>query len=131
MFVAGGLLVLALALVVADDNYRSLGHRLEPGLLLLRSGTVRRTTSVVQQRTVLGWVFRQSWFQYRLGLVTAVASTAAGRGSYWLHDAGAAGAVQLARDITPGLIEPYLVQRDQDPVEEAAAPAAEAASGRS
>ena len=131
MFVAGGLLVLALALVVADDNYRSLGHRLEPGLLLLRSGTVRRTTSVVQQRTVLGWVFRQSWFQYRLGLVTAVASTAAGRGSYWLHDAGSAGAVRLARDITPGLIEPYLVQRDQDPVEEAAAPAAEAASGRS
>lgn len=72
-------------------------------------------------------VFRQSMFQYRLGLVTAVASTAAGRGSYWLHDAGSAGAVRLARDITPGLIELHLVQ--QSAAEEA--PAAEAASGRS
>lgn len=110
-FVVAGLVLSALALVAADDNYRALGHQLGPDLYLLRSGTVRRTTTVIQRRAVVGWVFRQSWFQYRLGLVTAVASTAAGRGSYWLHDAGAAEAVELARDITPELIEPHLISQ--------------------
>ncbi|GAB2598828.1 PH domain-containing protein [Kocuria himachalensis] len=114
-FILAGLALVASALVIAEDNYRSLGHRLDPCLLLLRNGTVRRTTTVSQRRTVIGWVFRQSWFQYRLGLVTAVASTAAGSGSYWLHDAGAAGAVRLARDITPELIEPHLLSQDPAP----------------
>lgn len=126
-FVLAGLVLCALALVVADDNYRSLGHRLEPGLLLLRSGTVRRTTTVIQRRSLVGWVFRQSWFQYRQGLVTAVPSTAVGRGSYWLHDIGAAEAVRLALDITPELIEPHLTS--ETPANREAVPAAQSTIG--
>lgn len=103
-----GISLLVAALLVADDNYRALGHRLEPDLMLIRSGTVRRTTAVVQRQTVVGWVFRQSWFQYRLGLVTTIASTAAGQGRYALHDVGSGEAVRFAHEVTPELIRPLL-----------------------
>ena len=65
--------------------------------------SLRRTTAVVQRPAVVGWVFRQSWFQHRLGLVTAVAATAAGQGAYVLHDVGTREALGLAAEVTPEL----------------------------
>ena len=46
--------------------------------LVVRSGSLRGRRDIVQRTGIIGWNLQQSWFQRRAGLVTLVATTAAG-----------------------------------------------------
>ncbi|MER6718878.1 PH domain-containing protein [Streptomyces halstedii] len=96
------------AVALALDAYRSLGHTLSGGYLVTRSGTLRRSTAALQRAGVIGWTVRQSWFQRRAGLVTVTATTAAGAGAYSVRDADASEGLLFAAEAVPGLLEPFL-----------------------
>jgi putative membrane protein len=96
------------AVLLALDAYRSLGHGITGGYLVARSGTVRRSTVALQRRGVIGWSVRQSVFQRRAGLVTIRATTAAGAGAYAIHDAGTGAGLAVAETAVPELLTPFL-----------------------
>lgn len=100
--------LLPLAVFLALDAYRGLGHGLSGDYLVTRSGTVRRATVALHRGGVIGWTVRQSYFQRRAGLITLTATTAAGAGAYHVHDADRAEGLRFARDAVPGLLEPFL-----------------------
>ncbi len=97
-----------LAVALALDAYRSLGHTLSGGYLVTRSGTLRRSTAALQRAGVIGWTVRQSWFQRRAGLIAVTATTAAGAGGYTARDVDASEGLLFAAEAVPGLLEPFL-----------------------
>ncbi len=104
------LVLVPAAVVLAVDDYRSLGHGLGGRYLVARSGSVRRATVALQRGGIIGWTFRQSVFQRRAGLVTVIATTAAGAGAYAVPDAGSDDGLDLAVSAVPELLEPFLEQ---------------------
>ncbi|WP_369371707.1 PH domain-containing protein [Promicromonospora sp. Populi] len=103
------LLLIPVAVLLAYDAYRALGHTLAGDYLVARSGTVRRATVALQRRGIVGWTVRQSIFQRRAGLITVLATTAAGTGAYAVYDAAEADGLALADAAVPGLLRPFLV----------------------
>ncbi|MFI1012184.1 PH domain-containing protein [Streptomyces sp. NPDC020965] len=107
--VAGyALVALPLAVFLALDAYRNLGHALSGGYLVARSGVGRRTTVALQRAGVIGWVVRQSVFQRRAGVLTLTATTAAGAGAYSVYDAEEGEGLHFAAAAVPGLLTPFL-----------------------
>lgn len=100
--------LLPIAVLLALDAYRSLGHGLSGAYLVARSGTVRRSTVALQRGGVIGWTVKQSYFQRRAGLLTLTATTAAGEGAYHVYDAAAGEGLAFAAESVPGLLEPFL-----------------------
>jgi putative membrane protein len=96
------------AVALALDAYRSLGHGIGGQYLVARSGTVRRATVALQRSGIIGWTFRQSVFQRRADLVTVTATTAAGSGAYSVPDADADEGLALAAAAVPGLLAPFV-----------------------
>ncbi|GAA3437420.1 PH domain-containing protein [Kutzneria kofuensis] len=90
------------------DRYRSLGHTLANGYLVSRSGSLVRETVALRSDGVIGWRVHASYFQRRSGLVTLVATTAAGRGGYHVTDAGASHALAFADEVVPDLVAQFL-----------------------
>lgn len=99
------------AVLLALDAYRALGHGIAGDYLVTRSGTVRRSTVALQRTGVIGWTARRSVFQRRAGLITLMATTAAGAGAYGVHDAAEGEGLTFASEAVPGLLEPFL-ERD-------------------
>jgi putative membrane protein len=108
------LILLPVAVLLALDRYRNLGHQLTPRHLVTRQGSVQRRTVALQRTGVIGWTFRQSVFQRRAGLVEVEAVTAAGAGGYTVLDVAAPDGVALADATTPHLLTPFL-QRQESP----------------
>lgn len=110
LYPAAGLAVVLtpLALLLALDAYRSLGHGVSGAYLVSRSGAVRRSTVALQRAGVIGWTVRQSWFQRRAGVLTLSATTAAGEGAYAVHDAGVSQGLAFAAEAVPDLLTPFL-----------------------
>ncbi|MER7518782.1 PH domain-containing protein [Streptomyces sp. NPDC126499] len=110
LYVAAGVAVVLvpLAVLLALDAYRNLGHGVSGAYLVTRSGTVRRSTVALQRAGVIGWTVRQSWFQRRAGVLTLSATTAAGEGAYHVHDAGESQGLAFADAAVPGLLTPFL-----------------------
>ncbi|MCI3222133.1 PH domain-containing protein [Streptomyces sp. NP-1717] len=100
--------LLPVAVLLALDAYRNLGHGLSGDYLVARSGTVRRSTVALQRGGVIGWTVKQSYFQRRAGLLTLTATTAAGEGAYDVHDAAEGEGLAFAAQAVPGLLEPFL-----------------------
>lgn len=98
------LLALPVAAVLAADRARSLGHALSDGRLVARSGSLTRRREVLGTDHVIGWTFRDTWFQRRAGLTTLVATTAGGRQAVTLPDVPLPVAVRLADEAIPGLV---------------------------
>ncbi|WP_328722316.1 PH domain-containing protein [Streptomyces sp. NBC_00247] len=96
------------AVALARDAYRSLGHVLTGRHLVTRSGTVRRSTAALERSGVIGWTIRQSYFQRRAGLADITATTAAGTGAYAVYDTGAGEGLAFAAEAVPGLLAPFL-----------------------
>ncbi|MEW1723008.1 PH domain-containing protein [Streptomyces sp. NPDC093109] len=117
LYVALGCAVVlpALAVALALDAYRNLGHGIGGGYLVARSGTLRRTTVALQRGGVIGWTVTQSYFQRRAGLLTLTATTAAGQGAYHVHDAATGEGLAFAAEAVPGLLEPFLVRENPTP----------------
>jgi putative membrane protein len=108
------LILLPVAVLLALDRYRNLGHQLTPRHLVTRQGSVQRRTVALQRTGVIGWTFRQSVFQRRAGLVEVEAVTAAGAGGYTVLDVAAPDGVALADATTPHLLTRFL-QRQESP----------------
>jgi putative membrane protein len=102
------LLAIPVGVFLAFDRYRRLGHGLTDLHLVVRSGSLRGRRDIVQRTGIIGWNLQQSWFQRRAGLVTLVATTAAGGQAYAALDIPESLAIALAHDAVPGLVEPFL-----------------------
>jgi putative membrane protein len=99
---------LPVAVLLALDAYRALGHGRTGGYLVVRSGSVRRSTVALQRRGIIGWTVKQSAFQRRAGLATVLATTAAGTGGYPMLDVGTGAGLDAADAAVPGLLAPFL-----------------------
>ncbi|MFK4064552.1 PH domain-containing protein [Streptomyces sp. NPDC029674] len=96
------------AVALARDAYRSLGHALTADYLVVRSGTLRRSTVALRRGGVIGWSVKQSVLQRRAGLVTLSATTAAGAQAYAAYDVDEAEGLAFAEETVPGLLGPFL-----------------------
>jgi putative membrane protein len=103
--------LLPVAVLLAVDSYRNLGHALTSRYLVTRHGTGVRGTVALQRAGVIGWTVSQSFFQRRAGLVTVTATTAAGGGAYHVIDVRTADGLAVAEHAVPGLLRPF-VQHD-------------------
>jgi putative membrane protein len=110
LYVAAALAVVLLpvAWVLAVDAYRALGHGMTGNYLVVRSGAVRRATVALRRDGVIGFTVKQSVFQRRAGLITVMATTAAGAGGYSAYDAGEGEGLVFAEEAVPGLLGPFL-----------------------
>lgn len=108
--VAGGCAVVLtpVALGLALDAYRNLGHGLTGDYLVTRSGVLRRSTVALRRRGIIGWTATQSIFQRRRGLITLTATTAAGGGAYSIYDVGQAEGLEFAEAAVGELFGPFL-----------------------
>ena len=104
--IAGGVLALGLGLAVA--SFTALGHALVGPFLVVRSGGWYRSTSVLRRDAIIGWTLRQSLLQRRLGLMSAMASTSAGTGGYWIRDAAEHDTLGFTVENSPHLLRPFL-----------------------
>ena len=112
---AGALLAAALLGVpLGLDRYRSLGHGYDGRQVSVRSGSLSRTQATVARSAVIGWRWRQSLFQRRAGVATLKVSVGAGSGGYDAVDVDFAESVGFARDVTPELLAPFLVDPRAD-----------------
>jgi putative membrane protein len=99
------------ALALALDAYRNLGHGLSGDYLVTRYGAGSRHTVALLRGGVIGWTVRSSPFQRRAGLVTIAATTGAGHGEYLVRDVGEGEGLALAAEAVPGLLTPFLERR--------------------
>lgn len=92
----------------AVDAFRGLGHGRAGHYLVVRAGSVRRSTVALHRDGVIGWTVRQTALQRRCGLATVVATTAAGRGAFHAHDVDAHAGVRWAAAADPALLGPFV-----------------------
>ena len=97
------------AVMLAADRYRSLGHALAGSFLVTRSGSLYRRRDVLDCDGIIGWNLRQTFFQRRAGLANLTATTAAGRQRYVVRDVRMPIALSLADHALPGLLDDFLV----------------------
>lgn len=97
-----------IALVLAWDRYRGLGHTIipaadgNPAWLVTRSGSLDRDRDCLEAPGIIGWTVSQTWFQRRAGVATLTAATAAGKKRYHVLDIPLAQAWPLIDAVTPG-----------------------------
>ncbi|WP_227833539.1 PH domain-containing protein [Nocardia macrotermitis] len=100
--------VAVIALALAQDRYRGLGHAVIPGdatgptWLITRNGSLDRDRDCLEAPGIIGWTVRQTFFQRRAGLATLVAATAAGKKRYRVVDVPLHQAWSLIEAVTPG-----------------------------
>ena len=99
--------VVLIALTLASDRVRSLGHALADGYVVARSGSLNRRREALEIEHVIGWTFRSTWFQRRAGLTTLVATTAGGRQAVTLLDVPEQDAVELVGIASPALVSDF------------------------
>ncbi|BCJ35494.1 hypothetical protein Athai_29970 [Actinocatenispora thailandica] len=109
------LTLLVLAVLVAADRYRGLGHALVGGTLVAGRGSLVRRRSALPTDGIIGWNLRRSFFQRRAGLATLTATTAGGEQAYPVPDVPLADATALADTALPGLLTPFLVPTSSGP----------------
>lgn len=98
------------ALAIALDRARALGHALADGHVVARSGCLDRRREALEVEGVIGWNFRSTWFQRRAGLTTLVATTAGGRQAVTVPDVPDDLALTLARNAHPHLLGQFLAK---------------------
>jgi putative membrane protein len=102
------LALLPVALLLAADRYRSLGHAVTGGRLVAGRGSLIRRRSAVAAEGIIGWNVGRSFFQRRAGLATLTATTAAGEQHYDVQDVEMGEALRIAEELLPGLAAPFL-----------------------
>ena len=89
------------------DRYRGLGHLVADRHLVSRSGSLDRRRVLLARDGVIGWKIRQSFFQRRAGVVTLVATTAAGRQHYDVVDLTPDRAYEVLGEVSPELVTQF------------------------
>lgn len=107
-FLLPALAWIPLGVVLAELSYAHLGHALTDDHLVAGHGTTARKRTVLEVEGIIGWVFEQTFFQRRLGLVTLQATTAAGGEQVTLTDVPEHLAVRLAASATREPVRPFL-----------------------
>jgi putative membrane protein len=102
-----GVLAIPVAVALAWDRTRSLGHTLVAGYLVARSGSLVRRRRILEVDHIIGWNLRATWFQRRAGLTTLVATTAGGNQAVEVLDVPDAEAVRVAHEALPDLIAQF------------------------
>jgi putative membrane protein len=102
------LALLPIAVALAADRYRNLGHAVAGPRLVAGRGSLVRRRSAVAAEGIIGWNVERSFFQRRAGLATLTATTAAGEQHYDVQDVEIAEALRVAEALLPGLAEPFL-----------------------
>ncbi|MEP7019848.1 MAG: PH domain-containing protein [Pseudonocardiales bacterium] len=101
------LTLLVVAVPLARDRYRNLGHALADGYVVASSGSLVRRRSAIDRDGIIGWNFTSTYFQRRFGLTTLTATTAAGKQKYRIYDVAVADAVDFAEQAKPGLLAQF------------------------
>lgn len=96
------------AVVVAEVTYARLGHRVTSRHLVAGDGALASRRTVLESDGIVGWVRRQTWFQRRAGLVTLVATTAAGSDKVVVHDVPLAEAAAIMHAATPRTVADFV-----------------------
>ncbi len=104
---APGVLLPVAAAALAADRSRALGHSLADGYVVARSGSLYRQRQVLAVEDVIGWTFRATWPQRRVGLTSLVATTAGGPQSVTVLDVPEDQAVTLAASAMPVLLRQF------------------------
>jgi putative membrane protein len=114
--------VAILAVPVALDRYRQLGHRLEGPRLALRGGCLLRRWSEVDPTGIVAFELRRSPGQRRARLATVHVHLGEGAGSRRALDIGEEQARELLAELHPRLFAPLLAgeERGQEPVSKCA-----------
>jgi putative membrane protein len=99
---------LPVAMALAVDAYRNLGHGITGEFLVTRHGAGSRHSVALQRGGVIGWTITSSPFQRRAGLLTLAATTAANRGAYLIYDVDHSEGLAFAEEAVPGLLTPFL-----------------------
>jgi putative membrane protein len=99
-----GAALLVLSLPLGVDRFRSLGHARVDGYLVTRIGSLVRRRTMLAEHAVIGVTLRATFFQRRAGLVTVVATTAAGKQGYEVLDVTSSVGLALADAVVPGLL---------------------------
>ncbi|WKG04401.1 PH domain-containing protein [Mycolicibacterium sp. HK-90] len=94
-------LITGCAGLLAADRARSLGHLVDDGWLVARTGSLERRRDCLDAAGIIGWTVRQTFFQRRAGVATLIAATAAGEKRYTVIDIPAAQAWSVAAVATP------------------------------
>jgi putative membrane protein len=102
------LFLIPVAVLLAEDRYRNLGHALVGDTFVVRQGSLVRRRNMLVRDGIIGFNFRQSLFQRRAGVVTVEATTAGGRQRYVALDVPAGLAAGVADAAVPGLLTPFL-----------------------
>lgn len=102
----------ALAVPVALDRYRQLGHAFDGRRLALRGGSLQRRWSELDPDAAVAFEVRSSPGQRRAGLCTLTLHLGEGAGSRRALDLGKEQATALLGQVKPQLFEPLLVSSD-------------------
>jgi putative membrane protein len=102
------LALLPIAVGLAADRYRNLGHAVAGGRLVGAHGSLVRRRAAVAAEGIIGWNVERSFFQRRAGLATLTATTAAGEQHYDVQDVEIGEALRVAEQLLPGLATPFL-----------------------
>jgi putative membrane protein len=87
--------------LLAVDRSRSLGHRVDNGWLVARTGSLERRRDCIAAAGIIGWTVRQTLLQRRAGVATLIAATAAGEKRYQVIDVPAEQAWSIAAAASP------------------------------
>ena len=106
--IAAALVLTALAIVVALDRFRQLGHGYDGRRLTLREGSLRRRWSELDPAGVVAYDVRSSPGQRRAGVCTVIVHLGQGAGSRRALDAGEGQAAALLASLEPRLLAPLV-----------------------
>ncbi|ADG77960.1 Membrane-flanked domain protein OS=Tsukamurella paurometabola (strain ATCC 8368 / DSM / CCUG 35730 / CIP 100753 / JCM 10117 / KCTC 9821 / NBRC 16120 / NCIMB 702349 / NCTC 13040) OX=521096 GN=Tpau_1331 PE=4 SV=1 [Tsukamurella paurometabola] len=102
----GAVVLVVLAVPLAQVRYRNLGTTVGADTVVLGAATVARTRTVLEFDGVIGFVTTETFFQRRARVLTLTVATAAG--SFGAVDLAPARAAGTARVIEPEIVGPYL-----------------------
>ncbi len=105
--------VAVLALLVALDRHRQLGHRFDAGRLALREGSLQRRWSELDPDAAVAFEVRSSPGQRRAGVCTLTLHLGQGAGSRRALDLGEEQATTLLAQVRPQLFEPLVAAPKQ------------------
>ena len=106
--------VAALAILVALDRHRQLGHRFDGRRLALRGGSLQRRWSELDPDAAVAFEVSSSPGQRRAGVCTLTLHLGQGAGSRRALDLGDGQATTLLAQVRPQLFEPLLVPAQAD-----------------
>jgi putative membrane protein len=112
--IAVALVLSALAVFLALDRFRQLGHGYDGRRLTLREGSLRRRWSEVDPAGVVAYDVRSSPGQRRAGLCTVIVHLGQGAGSRRALDAGEGQATALLAALEPRLLAPLVESGSRD-----------------